>query len=286
MPEEKRTTILTATITSLKVWIEKNLAGKINTRRIAATSGYSSRHLHSGFVQLTGMSPASYVRTRKLTQAAYLLQLTKLSVTEIAHRYAFSSLQCFSRAFRRHFGLSPLAYRKAGQWDLQHTQPLPAHRTFRYTVHRLSRKSLWLHPFRRQRVSIPLRDKLVINDHGDLREELYHFFYNNIFRHITAPVFTVQSCVHKNKNPSLNIHITTGSLSNRDSRNAVFIPPSHWLCYMFTGSLRETILFTNWVNCHGLKTTGVMARLDQTLTTYIRHPEDTDKFSICYALPF
>ncbi|EBG4357943.1 helix-turn-helix transcriptional regulator [Salmonella enterica subsp. enterica] len=285
MAGKKMSGNLTATISTLTGWIEKNLSARITTRGIAAAAGYSSRHLHSGFVQLTGAGPARYILLRKLTQAAYLLHLTTLSVTDIAHRFAFSSLQSFSRAFRRHFSLSPLAYRRAGKWDIRHTVPLPVNRRFQHTCHLVYRTGMWLKTFRKQKITLPADNKPVISERGDVREDIYRLFYNHLFRHIPNNRFTLFATVRLNAGPALCVDIAAGSLCHTKKQNAVFIPPAYWLSYIFTGSLKETILFTQWVNQHRLKTTGVKVRIDQTLTSYIRHPGHLDTFSICYSLP-
>lgn len=276
---------LTATIHTLKEWVEKNLSARITTRDIAAAAGYSSRHLYSGFVHVTGTGPARYARLRKLTQAAYLLYLTKLSVTEIAHRFAFSSLQCFSRAFRRHFGLSPLAYRKTGKLDIHLTVPVSINKIFRHTCHLVYRRGIWLHTLWEKKIILPVDNKIVLSDDGNFKESAYLFFYNRIFRHINKPQFTLLASVRADTRPALTVLVTAGSLSHTQKMNAVYISPSYWLRYSFTGSLKETMLFTQWVNNHGLKSTGLNVRLDQTLTSYLRHPGHRDKFSISYSLP-
>ncbi|EJD3985087.1 helix-turn-helix transcriptional regulator, partial [Salmonella enterica] len=94
------------TVDGVKRWIEGNLYKKMPTQYISEVSGYCGRYLREGFKKITGMSLVRYIRLRKLTEAAHLLRLTGRPITEIAMLYAFSSLQCFSRAFSRHFGIS------------------------------------------------------------------------------------------------------------------------------------------------------------------------------------
>ena len=49
-----------------------------------------------------------------MLEAARLLRFTDLTVGEVAHRAGFTDPLYFSRAFKRHAGEPPMAYRAAG----------------------------------------------------------------------------------------------------------------------------------------------------------------------------
>ena len=77
----------------------------LSVQSLAATHHVSLRQVHKLFAEL-GESPGSYLRTRRLAHAHALL-LDGESVTTATHRNGFQDSDTFSRAFRRHYGVSP-----------------------------------------------------------------------------------------------------------------------------------------------------------------------------------
>jgi len=75
-------------------------------------SGLSRTRLYDTFPAYFGCSPAAEIVRVRLDEARRLLIQTELSVGRIAERCGFSSHSQFSDAFRRHFELTPLAWRK------------------------------------------------------------------------------------------------------------------------------------------------------------------------------
>ncbi|WP_213134204.1 helix-turn-helix transcriptional regulator [Citrobacter sp. FP75] len=84
---------------------------------VANMSGYSKRHIQKIFKIFTGMNISTYIRKRKLTQAAILLKLTKKKIYHIAMELNFSTQQSFTRAFLREFNVTPLEYRNESGFD-------------------------------------------------------------------------------------------------------------------------------------------------------------------------
>lgn len=69
-----------------------------------------AERFHAAF----GCSPISFVHDVRLRQAAGMLrQREDLSIDQISHRVGFMSRSHFSRAFKDHFGLSPVEFRHA-----------------------------------------------------------------------------------------------------------------------------------------------------------------------------
>lgn len=69
--------------------------------------------LARALVARTGRSTKELVTDRVMLEAARLLRFTDLSVGEVAWQVGFSDPLYFSRAFKRHAGASPQAYRAA-----------------------------------------------------------------------------------------------------------------------------------------------------------------------------
>lgn len=85
---------------------------KISIISVAEIAGYSKRHIQSLFKEVTGFKISSYIRKRKLSNAAILIRLTRISIFQISIDLGFASLQSFTRAFTREFHISPLKYRR------------------------------------------------------------------------------------------------------------------------------------------------------------------------------
>jgi AraC-like DNA-binding protein len=64
------------------------------------------------FSSLVGSPPLTYLTHWRLWQASRLLAEGSLSVGEVALRVGYESEAAFSKAFKRHIGQSPLAYRR------------------------------------------------------------------------------------------------------------------------------------------------------------------------------
>ena len=73
----------------------------------------SSFHFARVFRATTGQSTMGYVRGRRLTVDVHAMRRSKRPLIEIAVAVGFDSHQGFIRAFRRTYGLTPGAYRRA-----------------------------------------------------------------------------------------------------------------------------------------------------------------------------
>ncbi len=69
--------------------------------------GYHPCYLSHHFKKKTGMTLQEYIARKKIERAIGLLRFSPLSITQVAERSGFSTLQSFSRAFKRITGLSP-----------------------------------------------------------------------------------------------------------------------------------------------------------------------------------
>ncbi len=94
-------------------FIEARLSDELSLGSVAAAAGLSSYHFSRMFRALTGETLTSYIRRRRLTEAARRLIHRDDRLIELAQSYGFDSQAAFSRAFKRQFGVPPGAYRKA-----------------------------------------------------------------------------------------------------------------------------------------------------------------------------
>lgn len=98
-------------------WIENHLDQPLLLDNVAAKSGYSKWHLQRMFRSTTGHALGSYIRERRLSQAAQALCTTPRPILDIALQFHFDSQPSFSRAFKKQFGKTPAVYRRTPQRD-------------------------------------------------------------------------------------------------------------------------------------------------------------------------
>ncbi|WP_044642785.1 helix-turn-helix domain-containing protein [Risungbinella massiliensis] len=93
-------------------WIESHLHEEISMEEIADVAGFSKYHFHRIFQTTVGMSVTTYIRMRRLANAAGALLHTKERIIDIALYYQFESQEAFTRAFKKMYNLPPGQYRK------------------------------------------------------------------------------------------------------------------------------------------------------------------------------
>ncbi len=94
-------------------YIESHLEANIELERVAEKAGYSLYHFHRIFSGLTGYTLKEYIRKRRLTRSARMLQFTPKPISEIFELCGFKSQEAFTRAFSKHFGCTPHRFRKS-----------------------------------------------------------------------------------------------------------------------------------------------------------------------------
>ncbi len=93
-------------------FIEENLESKITLDELAEKAALSKYYYHRLFHALTGEPVMEYIRKRRLGRAIKQMNETNLGILEIAVDNQFESQEVFTRAFIKHFGISPGKYRK------------------------------------------------------------------------------------------------------------------------------------------------------------------------------
>lgn len=90
-------------------FIDSNFTESITIARIAKTAGMSEYHFFRLFKQMNGSTPYQYILSTRLKHASLLLR-ADYSVSDIAFTTGFSDIYSFSKAFKKHFGVSPTSY--------------------------------------------------------------------------------------------------------------------------------------------------------------------------------
>ena len=101
---------------TLHQFMQQNLHRRLTLRALCHAAGAGSpwqfiRHYRAA----TGQTPMQAFLHRKVARACYLLEVSDLSVAELAQRFGFDDPYYFSRLFRRLTGVSPSHYRQRGR---------------------------------------------------------------------------------------------------------------------------------------------------------------------------
>ncbi len=110
-----RTQKLSKEIEAACSYIERHLEEELSIASLAAYAGYMEYYFSKKIKRELEMTPAEYIRKKRLTKAALLLRSSDLDVQQIASRLQFCSQSYFTDCFRKEFGVSPTKYRKDGK---------------------------------------------------------------------------------------------------------------------------------------------------------------------------
>ena len=113
------------TINNAIEYMENHLCDEITLADIAKSVNLSPFHFQRAFSLLTDMSPAEYLRKRRLSQAGADLINKDEKVIDVALKYCYDSPESFAKAFTRFHGCSPVQVKKGS--SIQYMN--------RYTVH-------------------------------------------------------------------------------------------------------------------------------------------------------
>ena len=104
--------IYTRRINAVISYVRQNLDGDLSLDALARVGCFSKFHFHRVFKSVADETVNDMVVRMRLERAANLLRTVPgLSVTTAAFETGFGSVSVFSRAFKKHFGIS------ARQWD-------------------------------------------------------------------------------------------------------------------------------------------------------------------------
>ena len=95
----------------LVAWIDANLHKRLSIDDLAKRVNVGTRHFSRQFKGATGLSPASFVESRRLDEARMRLVASRAHVNAIATSVGFKSSDAFRRAFERRFGVAPRLFR-------------------------------------------------------------------------------------------------------------------------------------------------------------------------------
>ena len=96
-------------------FIRKNYGNKIKLQQIYEAGNVGKTKCNEIFAAYYNLTPIEYLRNYRIEKGAYLLEITDMSVTEIAYEVGFNDASYFSKVFRQQIGCNPQSYRSYGK---------------------------------------------------------------------------------------------------------------------------------------------------------------------------
>ncbi len=98
-------------------YIDRHLTDPIDLDTLSDVAHTSSFHFHRIFRSIMGENVGEYIQRLRLENAARHLRTSSMNVKDITERTGYQTDQSFSKAFKKHFGVSPTAYRRLKDGD-------------------------------------------------------------------------------------------------------------------------------------------------------------------------
>jgi AraC family transcriptional regulator len=91
-------------------YIEAHLDEKIGLSELSGVSLFSPWYSYRLFQEYTGLTPSGYIRRLQLARAALHIKKEHIRIIDAAFDLGFGSVDGFTRAFTREFGMCPSSY--------------------------------------------------------------------------------------------------------------------------------------------------------------------------------
>jgi AraC family transcriptional regulator len=92
-------------------YVESNLDSSIRVAKMAAIARLSTAHFSRAFTKTLGVTPAHYVRLRRVQAAMIMMRTTTEPLSAIAISSGHADQSHFTRVFSRFVGVSPKRWR-------------------------------------------------------------------------------------------------------------------------------------------------------------------------------
>lgn len=94
-------------------YINNHLNAPLSITELAKMCAMSESTFRRAFIEVTGQSPKKYINQQKIQKAKKLLQSSELTVSGLCDTLGFYDSAYFVKLFKKHTGLTPLAYRRS-----------------------------------------------------------------------------------------------------------------------------------------------------------------------------
>lgn len=102
----------TEAVQKMQSFINANIDRDISLTQLAQAASFSPWYSARIFKELTGYSPADYIRRLKLSASALRLRDENVKIIDVAFDLGFASVDGYQRAFRKEYSCNPKEYSK------------------------------------------------------------------------------------------------------------------------------------------------------------------------------
>lgn len=124
-------------------YIEENLKNDISNADLAHVAGYSEYHFLRVFKETVWLTPADYIRKRRISEIVRRMAEKDQSIADLAFEYGFNSKENFVRAFKSEHHILPTDFKK-----MQNSLKLYDRLVFENTSFHIIPQLVTLEPFR------------------------------------------------------------------------------------------------------------------------------------------
>ncbi|MBP8082642.1 MAG: AraC family transcriptional regulator [Spirochaetes bacterium] len=165
-------------INAVTDYIESNLDSALSLEVLSKHAGLSKFHFHRIFSAFTGETLYGFILRLRIEKAASLLVLNgKKNLTDIAFSCGFNDSATFSRAFKKHFGISASSWKKAENSKIH--QDFQNKTDYSGSIERLKKKVI---PINAELKTIPEMTIAYVRYTGKYKgdAELFHSLFKRI----------------------------------------------------------------------------------------------------------
>jgi len=110
--QHKDTSTIPSKVVNLISFIQLNLNKNLTVTKLAEKANLHPDYFSRLFLQLTGERPLSYIHSKRIERAQYLITTSDMSLAQIAEETGFDNLPHFSKVFKKKTSLTPGQYRQ------------------------------------------------------------------------------------------------------------------------------------------------------------------------------
>lgn len=94
-------------------YIEEHLKDELDNKTLSHIAGYSEYHFIRVFRRYVHLTPADYIRKRRISEIVHRIGKEQRPISDIAFEYGFNSKENFTRAFKNEHNILPTEWKTA-----------------------------------------------------------------------------------------------------------------------------------------------------------------------------